>query len=455
MQLSSHARSFIGTTVLAILSAIALVGLIGITLFAPWRAIAPQFFPEWAIYVLVGCITATLSALAAVVTLVAIGGIVVVVRDFCEERGIPYFPVRPRERIAGPTKLAIRTLLSPNASLRPGEMVEVRSLPEILATLDERGCLDGLPFMPEMAAFCGHLVPVHRRIEKVWDYVHGTGMRRVRDAVLLQGLRCNGQSHGGCQAACQLIWKEAWLKRPYAPQSGFVPNLVPQLNIDACTQVLAEGKLRFICQMTEVLQRASSPLPLWSVGHYLRDLWTGNVRLEPALVAIGVRLFNSMQWRLGGSIWPVLKPPDSETSPHQTLNLQPGQMVRVKSKHAIELTLNRHARNRGLDFGGELIYYCGGSYRVTAVINRIVHERTGELLVLKTPSVLLEGVGGIGGSILNPHNEYYFWREIWLDPEPSSSEVPVGGHRSSLPAGGIIETDPSIAQSHDANDTKP
>ena len=312
--------------------------------------------------------TATLSAILAVVTLVAIGGIVVVVRDFCEERGIPYFPVRPRERIAGPTELAIRALLSPNAPLRPGEMVEVRSLPEILATLDERGCLDGLPFMPEMAAFCGHLVPVHRRIEKVWDYVHGTAMRQVRDAVLLQGQRCNGQSHGGCQAACQLIWKEAWLKRPYAPQSGFAPDLVPQLNIDACTQVLAEGKLRYICQMTEVLQRASSPLPLWSVGHYLRDLWSGNVRLGFALVAIGVRLFNSLQWLLHGSIWPVLKPTDSETSPHQTLDLRPGQMVRVKSKHADGVRLNRHARNRGLDFGGELIFYCGGSYRVMQVV---------------------------------------------------------------------------------------
>lgn len=446
MQLSSHARSFIGTTVLAILSAAALVGLIGTTLFAPWHAAAPQFLPEWAVYVLIGCITFTLLALAAVATLVAIGGIIVVVRDFCEERGVPYFPVRPRERIAGPTRLAIRALLSPNAPLRPGEMVEVRSLPEILATLDDRGCLDGLPFMPEMAAHCGHLLPVHRRIEKVWDYVHGTGMRRVRDAVLLQGQRCNGQSHGGCQAACQLIWKEAWLKRPYAPQSDVVPNLVPQLDIDACTQVIADGKPRYVCQMTEVLQRASTPLPLWSVSHYLRDLWTGNARLGPVLVAVGVRLFNSLQWRAGGSIWPVLKPTDSETSPHQTLNLQPGQMARVKSKHAIELTLNRHARNRGLDFGGELIYYCGGSYRITAVINRIVHERTGEMLELKTPSVILEGVGGIGGSILNPHNEYYFWREIWLDPEPSSSEATVGGHSPSLPAEAVVETNPSIAQ---------
>ena len=85
----------------------------------------------------------------------------------------------------------------------------------ILATLDEQGCLDGLPFMPEMAAFCGHRVPVQRRVEKVWEYAHGTGMRQFRDAVLLQALRCDGKSHGGCQAACHLIWKEAWLKRPW------------------------------------------------------------------------------------------------------------------------------------------------------------------------------------------------------------------------------------------------
>jgi len=303
-----------------------------------------------------------------------------------------------------------------------------------------------------MAAFCGHLVPVHRRIEKVWDYIHGTGMRRVRDAVLLQGLRCSGQSHGGCEAACQLIWKEAWLKRPYAHHSGFLPDLVPQSNLDAHTHVLAEGKLRYICQMTEVLQRASSPLPMRSIGHYLRDLQVGTLRLGPLLEAISVRLFNSVQWRLGGSIWPVVKPTDSEKSPHQILDLQPGQMARVKSKHAIELTLNRKSSNRGLGFGGDMVVYCGGSYRVAKVINRIVHEGTGEMLMLKTPSILLEGVTGIGGSILNPHNEYYFWREIWLDPEPSVCEVPVGGHAPLSPVG-IVETEPSVVQSYDANDT--
>jgi hypothetical protein len=34
--------------------------------------------------------------------------------------------------------------------LKVGDVVEVRSAAEILATLDENGALDSMPFMPEM-----------------------------------------------------------------------------------------------------------------------------------------------------------------------------------------------------------------------------------------------------------------------------------------------------------------
>jgi hypothetical protein len=292
--------------------------------------------------------------------------------------------------------------------------------------------------MPEMAAFCGHCVPVHRRLEKVWEYAHGTGMRRVRNAVLLRALRCDGQSHGGCQAACQLIWKEAWLKRPWMGGSGTL-GAPRHLDLDAHTQVTGEGGLRYICQMTEI-QRASSQLHSRDLGHYWRDLRVGNIRLLPLLAAISVRLFNGIQGRLGGPIWPVVEPMNRDSSPHLDLGLQPGQMVRIKSKRAIAMTLNRKSRNRGLGFGEDMIFYCGGSYRVAARIDRIVHERTGELLLLKTPSILLEGVTAIGGPILNPQNEFYFWREIWLDPQPTAAEVPPGGC-ASLPATAISEVE--------------
>jgi hypothetical protein len=85
--------------------------------------------------------------------------------------------------------------------LRVGELVEVRSQEEILATLDERGELDALPFMPEMLRFCGQRFTVYKVAHKLCDTISATGMRRMRDAVHLTGVRCDGQAHGGCQTA--------------------------------------------------------------------------------------------------------------------------------------------------------------------------------------------------------------------------------------------------------------
>jgi hypothetical protein len=297
-------------------------------------------------------------------------------------------------------------------------MAEVRSLPEILATLDDRGCLDGLPFMPEMAAYCGHRFEVQRRVDKVWEYAHGTGVRRVRGAVLLTTLRCDGQSHGGCQAACQLIWKEAWLRPPRgrataAPATGGVPDL------EACTHTGDGDERRYVCQMTEII-RASTQISRIDPRHYVRDVVTGNSRLAPLAVVLGIRLFSSLHWRLARERWPVIKPSESGTTPHADLGLQPGQLVRVKSKHEIEATLNRQLRNRGLELGTDMLFCCGGSYRVAARIDRILDERTGELLVFKTPSILLEGAHANGGTVLTPQNEFFFWREIWLEPQPAA-----------------------------------
>jgi hypothetical protein len=97
--------------------------------------------------------------------------------------------------------------------LRRGDLVEVRTPAEILATLDDHGALDRLPFMPEMAAFCGQRFVVDRRTEKICDTIQYTGSRRIHDAVLLGDLRCSGASHEGCQAECRLFWKEAWLRK--------------------------------------------------------------------------------------------------------------------------------------------------------------------------------------------------------------------------------------------------
>ncbi len=413
---SAHRRSFVKTTALAV--CVLVVILVSTAMFVGgfhWHSVRLGM-PAWGFWLAIVLMSAVLGALIAFVALVAVGGITVLYRDSCEERGVPYSPARPRERIISPVRAGIRHSIRPRAPLRPGELVEVRSLPEIFATLDERGCLDGMPFMPEMAVYCGHRFRVHRRVDKVWEYAHGTGIRRMHDAVLLKTLRCDGQGHGGCQSACELIWKEAWLTPPGAPVTSTSDDK-NRLDLIAHTQVSVDSQHRYVCQMTEII-RSSTQMSHRDTLHYWRDLVRGNVRFVPLVATLGVRLFNGINWRLGGAPWPVIKPTDSDVSPHQALGVQPGQLVRVKSKREIESTLNRKLRNRGMEFGNDMLFCCGGSYRVAARVNRIVDERTGELLNFTLPSILLEGANANGGTVLTPQNEFFFWREIWLEPHP-------------------------------------
>src|SRR5579883_1434453 len=108
--------------------------------------------------------------------------------------------------------------------LRAGDLLEIRPAEEILATLDADGRLDGMPFMPEMLQFCGRRVRVESRAHKTCDSAFASGYRRLEDTVHLRGLRCDGGSHGGCQAACLLFWKTAWLRRVEADGDGGAPG---------------------------------------------------------------------------------------------------------------------------------------------------------------------------------------------------------------------------------------
>src|SRR4051812_433023 len=99
-------------------------------------------------------------------------------------------------------------------ALERGDDVEIKTLDEIRATLDERGALDGMPFMPEMERYAGRRARVWRRADRVC--VEGAPMMGRLDAtVFLEDLRCDGAAHGGCERECLLMWKEAWLRRPY------------------------------------------------------------------------------------------------------------------------------------------------------------------------------------------------------------------------------------------------
>jgi len=391
----------------------------------PW---SPGVWLAW------GGMTILAGAVAGWAALVVGGGLIGLHRDALEERGVPYAPSRPREWILGPTASAVRRTLRrireqlPGADRRlrlwPGEQIEVRDLSEILASLDERGTLDGLPFMPEMAAYCGKRFRVFRRVDKVNDWVGHTGLRRPRDTVMLERLSCNGAHHGGCQANCQLRWKEAWLRRVDdagrdEPESAPATSGRPAL-AEADLRSLAghrdeSGTMRYVCQVTE-LAAGTTPLTRNDPRHWLRDLVRGNVRPGPLLVGACLAMFNGVQRLRGGVGAPSYTIPQQTTSPHQTLGLEPGEVVRVKTKREIEPTLNAQSRNRGLWFDAEMLRFCGGEHRVLARVERLIEERTGKMLQLGSPCIILDGVTASGEyQGFCAQNESIFWREIWLD----------------------------------------
>src|SRR5438876_946864 len=114
-----------------------------------------------------------------------------------------------------------------------GDWVEVRSKEEILGTLDKSGCLDALPLMPQMLAYSGRRFKVLSRAYKTCDTVSGHyAGRSLPDGIHLD-VRCDGATHGGCQAGCLLFWKQAWLKPVDEPVP---PPRAHRREEDECTE---------------------------------------------------------------------------------------------------------------------------------------------------------------------------------------------------------------------------
>ncbi len=108
------------------------------------------------------------------------------------------------------TAVADSTAVEP-LNLMVGDKVQVRSLKEITATLDEKGKFKGLYFMPEMEAFCGKQFKIFKKAEKIKLESNGE-LRKLRSpSYFLDGVHCTGFFQGGCDRACFHYWREEWL----------------------------------------------------------------------------------------------------------------------------------------------------------------------------------------------------------------------------------------------------
>lgn len=331
----------------------------------------------------------------------------------------------------------------------------MKSREEILASLDAEGNLEGMPFMPEMLKYCGLQFRVYKRAHKTCDFSSGMEARRVPSTVHLDGLRCSGEAHGGCQAECLLYWKEAWL-RPVGSPDGAVNKMstvddektvgscvvgaaCTEERLHAATIDAAGSDPAYSCQATRI-PRFTTPLSTREVDQYIEAYASGNIRLREIFPSLMFRAYARLvrsrlgatgipQWAydvfqalIGGTPYPDRPgeiPMTEKTPVGEILNLAPGEYVRVKSFEAILRTTNSEGRNRGLLFSQEMVPYCGQIFRVRGRVSRIVDEKSRRMLHFKNECITLENV--VCGARYNagmsfcPRSTLPYWREIWLE----------------------------------------
>jgi len=374
---------------------------------------------------------------------------------------------------------------------RPGDWIEVRSKHEILQTLDKDGCLEGMPFMPEMFAWCGKRMQVFKSAHKTCDTVFPVRSRRLERSVHLT-TRCDGSAHGGCQAGCLLFWKEAWLRPANGPGADNVAIVAPpvsrlsatapsaaapagctEADVLRATQIPAADGTdpTFVCQATR-LPYFTQDLNPFDPRQYLRDLLSGNVRPWPWLrgliyityrnmINLGIGwgallrwIYDRFQALIGGIPYPRREGviPLGEPTPSGELGLQVGEWVRVKSYREILATVNEGNRNRGLFFDAEQVPYCGGIYPVQKLITKIINENTGKMMNMKTPCIVLEDVYCRSRysdcRMFCPRSILTYWREVWLErvPAPETARLEQAHCAMDGVAAGVGKSVPQPAQ---------
>jgi hypothetical protein len=331
--------------------------------------------------------------------------------------------------------------------LKAGDWVVVKSKEEILRTLDKKGQLQNMPFMPEMLQFAGQRLQVSKRAHKTCDPMNtGLGIRALPATVHLGDLRCDGSAHAGCQAGCLFYFKEAWLKRDdgsaataaTAPASG-----------DGCTEedlvrgtinheAPSDGTPTYLCQATQV-GAATTPIKWYALSQYVEDYTSRNASLKRIVNALlfwvwhnlsssRLGLGSAMRWSydkfqklIGGTPYPwrLGEVPKGSKTPTLLLDIQEGELVRTKPYREILKTLDNEWRNRGLYFDAEMVPYTERTMKVLKRVTRIIDEKTGKMLVMKNPCLILEGsvceAKYAKCRKLCPRGYYLYWREIWVD----------------------------------------
>jgi hypothetical protein len=310
----------------------------------------------------------------------------------------------------------------PTTRLYRDDLVEVKAPDEILQTLDANGALDHLPFMPEMIQFCGRRFRVSRRASPICFSGSGSPRAfRADDIVTLDGVRCSGAAHDGCQKACVIFWREAWLRKVEDTKGQSQVDLRSLDRLRTRLKV-SIGAKAYYCQASELL-KATDPLSRWEkLGRLLSGLRAGNFTALQMAQHSGTWLFLKIRRMLVGE-YPR---GSSGSTPVESLNLQPGEWVEVKSMQSIIETLDERGLNRGLLFSPDMRRLCGLRRRVKGRLDKIIVDGTGQMRQLRNTVCLEDSTCGcsymgfgMGGC---SRCELTYWREIWLRRSDEQSD---------------------------------
>jgi hypothetical protein len=303
---------------------------------------------------------------------------------------------------------------STDGTLRPGDWVQIKSPNEIAETLDENGMLENLPFMPEMLELCGQNAVLARRAEKTCIEFPGGGYK-IREFLnnntfVLEGLRCSGQGHDGCQRGCTLFWKRSWLRKVHSPEAAAPDSFAGKEELRKKLKTKASS-IRYVCQSTE-LARATKPLTrprvLLKCLYDLRSRSRGVMELSRLVLIPAWRKATRRirRGRLTGRL---------KHTPVEKLQLQPGEWVTIKSQSEIVKTLDNYGRNRGLIFDEGMGDHGEKKFCVRQRLDRMISEPTGEMRHMDS-TVILEDLKCTCTNVLGgcPRQDFTYWREIWL-----------------------------------------
>jgi hypothetical protein len=122
-------------------------------------------------------------------------------------RGRAPFPLRSGTLEQTPTEAT---------GLQLGDLVRVKSYPEILATLDRNNKNRGMAFDPEMVHYCGSVYRVAKRVGRILDERSGKMLEFSNPCIVLENVFCRSEKSKHrlfCPRSILHYWREIWLER--------------------------------------------------------------------------------------------------------------------------------------------------------------------------------------------------------------------------------------------------